>query len=39
LSVAQIAGIAGPLHAFAIAHPGQTSTFQTRSKGGDPSCA
>ena len=31
LFVAQIAGIAGPLHAFAIAHPGQTSTFQTRS--------
>jgi hypothetical protein len=32
LSVAQIAGIAGPLHALAIAHPGQTSTFQTRSQ-------
>ena len=36
LFVAQIAGIAGPLHAFAIAHPGQTSTFQIRSQARAP---
>ena len=30
--LAQVAGIAVSFHAFAIAHPGQTSTFQTPSQ-------